>query len=155
MRTSVITREFTPCIGDLLRDRINPSAEWIAFVPAALGCAWALAYFWPRRHSWDWLEHGSLLMLVSLLVAPFGWIFDQSLALPAVLYAVSRHASQTMLSLLALIYVLIEIQIISPFGLHSALYIWVAPAWLIWYLFARASARHVPASDVVPAVLTS
>ncbi len=141
MRTSVITREFTPCIGDLLRDRINPSAEWIAFIPAALGCIWALAYFWPRRHSWDWLENGSPLMLVSLLAAPFGWIFDQSLALPAVLYAVSRHASQTMLSLLALIYVLIEIQIISPFGLHSALYIWVAPAWLIWYLFARASAR--------------
>jgi hypothetical protein len=60
-----------------------------------------------------------------------------------------------MLSLLALIYVLIEIQIISPFGLHSALYIWVAPAWLIWYLFARASARHVPASDVVPAAAAS
>jgi hypothetical protein len=85
MRTSVITREFTPCLGDLLRDRINPSAEWIAFIPAILGCIWALFYFWPRRHAWDWLEHGSPLLLVSLLVAPFGWIFDQSLALPAVL----------------------------------------------------------------------
>ena len=94
MRTSVITREFTPCLGDLLRDRINPSAEWIAFIPAMLGCIWALTYFWPRRHSWDWLENGSPLMLVSLLVAPFGWIFDQSLALPAVLYAVSRNASR-------------------------------------------------------------
>ncbi len=151
MRTSVITREFTPCLGDLLRDRINPSAEWIAFIPALLGCIWALTYFWPRRNSWDWLEHGSPLLLVSLLVAPFGWIFDQTLALPAVLFAVSRDASQTMLSLLALIYVLIETQIISPFGLHSALYIWVAPAWLVWYLFARASA---PAA-AVPAVAAS
>ena len=150
MRTSVITREFTPCLGDLLRDRINPSAEWIAFLPAVLGCIWALAYFWPRRHSWDWLEHGSPLLLVSLLVAPFGWIFDQSLALPAILYAVSRNASQTMLSFLALIYVLIEIQIISPFGLHSALYIWIAPAWLIWYLFARASARRAEVPAVAP-----
>ena len=71
MRTSVVTREFTPCLGDLLRDRINPSAEWIAFIPAILGCIWALIYFWPRRHAWDWLEHGSPLLLVSLLVAPF------------------------------------------------------------------------------------
>jgi hypothetical protein len=151
MRTSVVTREFTPCLGDLLRDRINPSAEWIAFIPALLGCIWALTYYWPRRSSWDWLEHGSPLLLVSLLVAPFGWIFDQTLALPAVLFAVSRDASQTMLSLLALIYVLIEVQLISPFGLHSALYIWVAPAWLVWYLFARTSARTV----AVPAVAAS
>jgi hypothetical protein len=155
MRTSVITREFTPCLGDLLRDRINPSAEWIAFIPALLGCIWALIYFWPRRHAWDWLEHGSPLLLVSLLVAPFGWIFDQSLALPAVLFAVSRNPSQTMLSLLALIYVLIEIQIISPFGLHSALYLWIAPAWLVWYLFARASTRPAPASEAAPAVAPS
>jgi len=148
MRTSVITREFTPCLGDLRRDRINPSAEWIAFIPAILGCIWALIYFWPRRHSWDWLEHGSPLLLVSLLVAPFGWIFDQSLALPAVLFAVSRNLSQTMLSLLALIYVLIEVQIVSPFGLHSALYLWIAPAWLVWYLFARASARQAVVAAV-------
>ena len=148
MRTSVITREFTPCLGDLLRDRINPSAEWIAFIPAVLGCIWALFYFWPRRHAWDWLEHGSPLLLVSLLVAPFGWIFDQSVVLPAILFTVSRNPSQTMLSLLALIYVLIEVQIVSPFGLHSALYLWIAPAWLVWYLLARASARQA----VVPAV---
>jgi len=155
MHTSVITREFTPCLGDLLRDRINPSAEWIAFIPAILGCIWALTYFWPRRHAWDWLERGSLLLLVSLLVAPFGWIFDQSVALPAVLYAVSRSPSQTMLSLLALIYVLIEVQIISPFGLHSALYLWIAPAWLVWYLFARASAGTAPTSEAAPATATS
>jgi hypothetical protein len=55
-----------------------------------------------------------------------------------------------MLSLLALIYVLIEIQIVSPLGLHSALYIWIAPAWLIWYLFARASARHAGVPAIAP-----
>jgi hypothetical protein len=147
VRTSVMTREFTPCFGDVLRDAIRPSAEWLAFIPAILGCAWALAYFWPRRHSWDWLDNGSPLMLVSLLVAPFGWIFDQSVAIPAILYAASRSISQTSLAVLALIYLLIEIQIISPFGLHSAAYLWPAPIWLLWYLAARASA-HTPAEPV-------
>ncbi len=151
MRTSVITREFTPCLGDALRDWIHPAAEWIAFVPALLGCIWALLYFWPRRHSWDWFENGSPLLLVSLFVAPFGWIFDQSLAIPAILFAVSRNPSRLMLSVLALIYVAIELQIISPFGLHSPAYLWTAPAWLAWYLFARTSAR----TAAVPAVAAS
>jgi hypothetical protein len=150
MRTSVITREFTPCLGDLVRDSIHPSAEWLAFVPAMIGCVWALAYFWPRRHAWDWLENGSPLVLVSLFVAPFGWIFDQALAIPAVLFAVSRNPSQNLLSVLALIYILVEMQIVSPFGLHSAAYLWTAPAWLVWYLFARASAREALPPPFLP-----
>ena len=63
-----------------------------------------------------------------------------------------------MLSILALIYVLIEAQIISPFGLHSAVYVWVAPAWLIWYLFARSSAgapgpSHLGTGEIAPSVV--
>jgi hypothetical protein len=148
MRTSVVTREFTPCLGDVLRDSINPRAEWLAFVPAALGCIWALAYFWPRRRTWDWLENGSPLILVSLFVAPFGWIFDQSVAVPAVLYAAWRNPSRTLLAVLALIYILIEIQIVSPFGLHSAAYLWPAPAWLVWYFSARTSTRQTASPPV-------
>src|SRR6202034_518792 len=110
---------------------INPSAEWIAFIPALLGCIWALTYFWPRRHSWDWLENGAPLMLVSLLVAPFGWIFDQTLAIPAILFAASRTPSRILLSILAGIYLLIEVELIH-FELHSTAYLWVAPAWLVW-----------------------
>jgi len=151
MRTSVVTREFTPCLGDLLRDSIRPSAEWLAFVPAALGCIWALLYFWPRRHTWDWLENGSPLMLVSLFVAPFGWIFDQTLAIPALLYAVSRNPSQVLLGALACLYMLVEVQIVSPFGLHSAAYLWPAPAWLVWYLLARASAGKADVATTVAA----
>jgi hypothetical protein len=141
MRTSVVTHEFTPCFADLLRDSIRPTAEWLAFVPAIFGCLWAVVYFWPRRHRWDWLEQGSLLVLVSLLVAPFGWIFDQSLAIPAILFAVARTPSRAVLAGLAILYLLLEIQIVSPFPLASAAYLWPAPAWLIWYLFARASCR--------------
>ena len=136
-----------PCLGDVLRDSINPSAEWLAFVPCASACIWALAYFWPRRHTWDWLENGSPLMLVSLFVAPFGWIFDQSLAIPAILYAVSRNPSRIWLAVLALIYILIEIES-SPLRAPFGAFLWTAPAWLVWYLFARASARKTVAPVV-------
>jgi hypothetical protein len=141
MHTSGITREFTANLGNLLRDSIHPDWEWLAFVPAILGCLWALGYFWPRRRDWNWLEHGSLLMLVSLLVAPFGWIFDQSLAVPAILFAVTRTPSRAALSVLAILYLSIEFEIAARFPLASSAYLWTAPAWLLWYLFARASAR--------------
>ena len=148
MRTSVITREFTPCLGDSLRDCIHPTAEWLAFVPAAAGLHLGLALFLASPSSWDWFEHGSPLLLVSLFVAPFGWIFDQSLAIPAILFAVSRNPSRLMLSVLALVYIAIEIQIISPYGLLSPAYLWTAPAWLVWYLFARASSRQADAAQI-------
>jgi hypothetical protein len=151
IRTSVVTREFTPCLADLLRDSIRPTAEGLAFVPAALGCFWALAWFWPRRYDWDWLEQGGLLVLVSLLVAPFGWIFDQSLALPAVLWGASRTSSQLLLSALALIYIGVEIQLVH-FDLHSAAWLWTTPAWLAWVLFARAS--H-PQPSIAPMAASS
>ncbi len=147
MRTSVITREFTPCLGAVLRDSIHPAWEGLAFVPAAIGCLWAVAWFWPRRHAWDWLDDGNLLVLVSLFVAPFGWIFDHAVAVPAILFAVSRNASQTLLTILALLYIAVEAQIISRFGLHSAMYLWPALAWVAWYLFARASSRRAPVVD--------
>jgi hypothetical protein len=112
-----------------------------------------VVYFWPRRDRWDWLEQGSLLMLVSLLVAPFGWIFDQSLAIPAILFAAAHTTTRAVLASLAILYLLLEIQYISPFPLASAAYLWPAPAWLIWYLFARASCRK-PGMMAVPASLS-
>lgn len=141
MRTSVVTHEFTACFGDVLRDAVNPSAEWLAFVPAALGCIWALAYFWPRRHAWDWFENGGLLILVSLLVAPFGWIFDQSIAIPAILLGAARTRSRVLLSTLALMYIVIEVEV-NRLDLHSRGYLWTAPAWLIWYALAMRGAQR-------------
>lgn len=147
-RTSVMTHEFTPCLGDVIRDAIHPAAEWLAFVPAVLGCVWALCYYWTRRNRWDWVEDGSLLVLVSLLVAPFGWIFDQSLAIPAILLGAARSSSRALLTTLAALYLLIEFEV-NRFDLHSTAYLWAAPAWLLWYWMARRTAARKTAAVAV------
>jgi uncharacterized membrane protein (DUF106 family) len=49
---------------------------------------------------------------------------------------------------LALIYFLIEFEIGFHVELHSRAYLWIAPAWIVWYLFARASARHAAAAQI-------
>jgi hypothetical protein len=144
-QTSGISHESIPCLGVTLRNLIDPAANWLVFVPCALGSVWALVYFWPRRHAWDWMEHGALVVLVSLLVAPYCWVLDQSLALPALLYAAVRTRSQATLATLGVLFLVLELQpMFLPAGLNSAWYLWPAPAWLAWYLWARRSAAVQP-----------
>ncbi len=144
---SGIAHEFIPCLGVVLRNLIHPAAQWIVFVPAAIACPWALLYFWRRRQTWDWLEHGNVVMLVSLLAAPYCWIYDQCLVLPALLYGACRTRSRPLLTVLAMLYLLLDLQLVFAVPLHSPVYLWPAPAWLLWYWLARRSER--PA--IVPA----
>lgn len=147
--TSGISSEFQPCLGVALRNLINPNTAWLAFVPCVIGSAWALWYFARHRQAWEWMEHGSLLMLVSILVAPYCWLYDQSLAIPALLYAACRARSRTSLAVLGLLYLILEIQpFLSPEP-ETALYLWTAPAWLAWYIWQRQGEQRHPASATI------
>lgn len=149
-RNSGISHEFIPCLSVMLRDAINPAAQWLVFIPALAGCAWALVYFWQRRHVWDWLEHGNLVMLISIFVAPYCWLWDHSLAIPALLYGVARTPSRKMIAVLALLFLALEVQ---PFafqvGLNSKLFLWPALAWVVWYVFAMKK-QQAPESVAEP-----
>lgn len=140
-RTSGISQQYVPCLSVELRNLLRPGAEWLAFVPVLVASVWAFAYFWPRRHTWDWLHDGNLLILVSLAAAPYCWFYDQCLAMPALLAAVTCTRSRIVLGGLGVLYLLTQFQP-YVFNLHlsSPLYLWTAPAWLAWYLWARASA---------------
>ncbi|MFP5228592.1 MAG: glycosyltransferase 87 family protein [Acidobacteriota bacterium] len=148
-RNSGISHEFIPCLSVMLRDTINPAAHWLVFVPAIAGGVWAVAYFWPRRRAWDWLEHGNLVVLVSIFVAPYCWLWDHSVAIPALLYGVARIASRKMIAVLALLFVVLELlPFIFQVGLNSKLFLWPALAWVVWYAAARAPSP-VPARELV------
>jgi hypothetical protein len=83
------------------------------------------------------MEHGSLLMLVSVLLAPYTWLMDQTILIPALLHAAYPTRSRNLIAILASASAVIEVGILR--GLpptHSAFYLWTAPAWLAWYLYA-------------------
>ncbi len=104
-----------------------------------------LSFFWPRRHAWDWMEHGNLVMLVSLLVAPYCWLWDHSLAIPALLYGASRTSSRKVLAALAVLLIVLQVQpYVFQVGLNSKLFLWPAVAWIVWYGVAMRSARTQP-----------
>lgn len=138
MRTSGIAQEPIPCLSVLLRNLIDPAATWLVLVPSVLGMVWAVMWFWRRRRSWDWLEHGSLIIVVSLLLAPYCWVWDQCLAIPALLFTASRTASRSLLGVLGLLYILFELQPFFVPEQTSLSNLWLAGVWLAWMLCARA-----------------
>jgi Glycosyltransferase family 87 len=135
--TSTARMQIIPCMSIMFRWIISPKNVWLQYLPSAFGCIWALAYFRKHYDHWDWIEHGSLLMLVSVLVAPYTWLMDQAIVIPALLHAAYLTRSRSLVAILALASAVIEAGILWGLPLlHSAFYLWTAPAWLVWYLYA-------------------
>jgi hypothetical protein len=135
--TARLQQELIPCLSIMLRWTISPKTMWLQYLPSALGCIWALVYFRKHHDHWDWMEHGSLLMLVSLLLAPYTWLMDQAILIPALLHGAYLTRSRNLIAVLALASAVIDIGALRGLALlHSPFYIWTAPVWLAWYLYA-------------------
>jgi hypothetical protein len=148
MRTVGIENESIPCWSVALRLWITPQATGIQYVLPVLGCGWALAYFWKRRDGWDWARDGGLLVVVSLFVAPYCWLFDQAIAIPALLRAAYFTPSRVLLSILAAASVVIEVALALGVNLPSAFFLWTAPGWLAWYVLAACRKGETPDSEI-------
>jgi hypothetical protein len=147
MRSYGIEREFIPCWSVVLRLWVSPQATFLQYLLPAIGCIWALWYFWKRRHAWDWLTNGSPVMLVSIAAAPYCWLFDHVAAIPALLHGAYTTRSRAALVILCAASLAIEIGLVCGVKLPSPLYLWTAPAWLAWYLFATADSRKVQVGE--------
>ena len=138
IRTVGVEAEFIPCLSIVLRFWINQNATWIQYILPGIACAWALGYYWKRRHGWDWLKEGSMLMVVSIFAAPYCFPYDQGLVIPGLLQAAYLTRSKTLLVVLCFASVLVEGQLISAVQIHSAKFLWTSIAWMAWYLLAIA-----------------
>lgn len=137
IRTEGMLNEFAPTVGGALRWLISRNLVAIQFVPEGLACVWAIWYFWTRRDRWDWMEHGMLVLMVSAFCRPYGWFFDESVLLPALL-AAALHAQRDGRSLvpIGLVAAAALVESFNSPAILSAAYIWTTPAWLACYLYA-------------------
>lgn len=86
-------------------------------------------------------------MLVSILAAPYCWLYDQALAIPALLEGAYNTRSRALLSALALVNVPIVIALICGIKVISAWFLLAAPVWLGWYIVASAPASSSPSTS--------
>jgi Glycosyltransferase family 87 len=129
--------EFIPTLSLMLRLAVHRNFLWLQFVLALAASLWALWYFYQRRNRWNWMEHGSILLLVSVMVAPYAWFTDEAVLLPAILAGLYQ-ASNRGRSLLPFgcIAGVALIEVLARVSLNSGFYLWTAPAWFAWYLYA-------------------
>jgi hypothetical protein len=137
MHTPGVAREFIPCLSVVLRLWLLPDAIWLQYLPIVVACAWALVHYWRKRMAWDWVRDGGVLILVSLVAAPYCWPYDHAIALPALLQGAYATRSRMMLSVLALASVPIMAALMASIKITTPFYLFIAPAWLAWYLAAR------------------
>lgn len=135
LHASTINQELIPCLSDALRLGLAPGKLWLQYLPLLLACAWAIRYYWRCRKTWDWNRHGHSLMLVSLLAAPYCWLYDQCLAIPALFHAAQTARRRTWLVALAALNLSALAELLHV-KIASTLFLWTMPAWLIWYLLA-------------------
>jgi hypothetical protein len=83
------------------------------------------------------MEHGLLLLLISVVCAPYAWFTDEAVLLPAMLVALYR-AEDSGRSLLpfGLITGAALVELFRGLWMTSPYFVWTAPAWLGWYLYA-------------------
>jgi hypothetical protein len=136
----------TPSLGTALAELFGISDAWIRWLPSVGGGMWLLWYWSRRTETWDWLSELPLVLLLSVVTASFVWTFDQVVLLPAVIQAAvwtsqfeDRARAVTFIGIyisLGVLLLLAKIFIMNDFW-----YFWVAPTYLMLYLYARNSRR--------------
>ena len=135
----------TPTLGGYLRLVFGIEKFWLQFVPPVFGLIWFSIYWLRHRRTWNWLKQTPLLLLVSILTAPYAWSYDQVILLPAVLLICLRLANAWSGALpggwrawqaLLLSGSFFAINLLNLF-LHRSLdefwFGWLAPVLLLWY----------------------
>ena len=65
---------------------------WIEFVPPVIGLIWFLFYWWKQKETWSWIESLPVILTVSVFTSAYGWLFDQTLLVVAVIYVAAKAA---------------------------------------------------------------
>jgi hypothetical protein len=132
------TQWATATLGAELRMLFGPEHFWLQFVPPAIGGI-GFCYYWLRkRQTWDWIEQFPRLLVVSTATAAYGWTFDNTAVIVAVVQIAAmlftrgswRLKGIILLTYLGLDAILILVSI-------PQMYFWWAPAALaLWYLIS-------------------
>jgi len=138
MRSNHVLENIPPTVSVAVMFLVDRNAKWIEFLGEAGGCIWAIWYFWRRRERWDWMSEGLVVLLASIACTPYSWYTDQAVVFPAVVAALGASKRPGWaLALFAAIAGAGLISFMADIPLTSGFYVWTAPAWLLWYLFAK------------------
>jgi Glycosyltransferase family 87 len=137
-----------------LRMNFAPDHFWVQFLPAAVVVAGTFVYWKRAPGQRDWLRVTPVLILASLLAAPYGgWLFDLVLLLVPIVHVVLGLSAEAGRRVLAAIvglnlFVLVGMPAIGALALEQ--YVWFTPAVAVAYIVAGYCLRYAGAERFVP-----
>lgn len=142
MRGYHVQQAFLPTASMLFRMAIDVRIFWLLFVPSLVGIVWGIWYYFRWKQVWDWRIHGMLLMLVTILVSPYGFFSDEIVLLPSIAFAFTYPHRRKYSGWILLIINTGAITVVALSGrLTSPWYLWTPTAWLLWFLYATKGFR--------------
>ena len=149
-----IQYEFIPAISGVVRLIFFRKFFWVQFVPLVAGMVWSVWYYRRHRTVWDWRKHGPALLVLSVLTAPYAWLTDEAILLPAILQAVlwvyvRRKELAVRSRLVICVFVclngvlLLLLRAKMPFA--TGIYFWSSLVWASWYWYSQSLCRKAGA----------
>lgn len=152
-RSGSVKERVTPTLSVAFRFLIDGNAHWLEFVPALAATVWAIWFYWTRRDRWQWLDQGLIVLLVSVMCAPYAWFTDESVLLAALMTALLRgRNSWRALLAIALPAGVAFAEVLRAVDIKNHGYIWTTPAWLLAFVVStRISGNaHANAANALP-----
>jgi len=146
LHTAAIENEFIPTLSGVLRLLLFRPYFRLQFVPMAFGLIWSVWYCVKHRTNWDWRDHGLAVMVVSILTTPYGWLTDEVVLMPAMVFAAVailggqkkiRVTTRIALGIFAVLNWILLMLLALHLPLQLGIYFWSSLLWFAWYLYGR------------------
>jgi hypothetical protein len=134
---------YSPTLGTLLRLAFGESRFGLQFLPPLAGLAWFAVMWRQHRAAWDWADRLPVLLLVSMLTAPYGaWPFDVVVLLVPLLRvatAVARNPRPAPARLGLALYFAFNAAgaLLLAYRVDFLWWVWMTPALLMSYVVMR------------------
>ena len=149
MRQERLQDYFYPNLANLCRLMMGGRLVWPLAIPGVIAAVWALGYWWKHRNGWNWSAQLPLIAAVSVFVAPYSYPYDNVLFWPMVLAAWPRASRPARAVLVGLNVAAIAVTLRAS-NVGSPLYIWTAPAWMVWCLYVGWREKSADTPSAVP-----
>jgi len=150
-RTVILPTDWVnPTIGMAVNELLGANRQWLRWLPALGGIIWLLCYWQKNAKRWDWAFDLPLILLVSIVTAPYSWTFDYIVLLPALMQGVSwfhgsldRH--RTLWVSAVYLVSCTTLGLGKVFVRNDFWYFWFVPTLLVLYLSLRreSNARRI------------
>lgn len=133
----ILWRETSNLSGTLCR--VFGSSKVVAFSLSFFSLIWAGYYWRIKRQNWNWLEQIPLLLIISVVVSPYDWFFDQMILIPVLISSLAvRFPIERRGIFIYVLYVCVNLSVVGLVAADkdSLWYSWTGPVWLLLYILS-------------------